>query len=110
MADYIEHLAGLIEVAEQSTVSRTVMTSEGVRTVLFAFDRGEELSEHTAAMPVLIWVLDGAVEVSAAGERHVLSPGGLLSLRTREPHSVLALEPTRMVLAMLDPRLSGDPA
>ena len=104
MAEFIDDLTTLIEVADSSTVSRTVLTNEGVRIVLFSFDTGEELSEHTAAMPVLIWVLDGALSITASGVTHELRPGGVLSMTTREAHSVVALEPTRMALAMLDPR------
>jgi quercetin dioxygenase-like cupin family protein len=102
--EYIEDLSELIAVAPSSTVSRTVMKGEGVRIVLFSFDQNEELSEHTAAMPILVSVLDGAVEFEAEGRTEILRSGGLLSLGARIPHRVLALEPTRMILAMLDPR------
>ena len=104
MAEFIEDLRALIEVTPASTVSTTVLTNEGVRIVLFSFDAGEELSEHTAAMPVLISVLDGALSITASGATMELRAGGVLSMATREPHSVVALEPTRMMLAMLDPR------
>lgn len=102
--EYIDDLGLLITVNENSTVSRTVLKAEGVRLVLFSFDTGEELSEHTAAMPVLLQVLDGSLEVTADSETVTLVPGGVIHLPTRMPHSVLALEPTRMLLTMLDPR------
>lgn len=101
---HLDDLSALITVNEGSTVSRTVLKAEGVRLVLFSFDTGEELSEHTAAMPVLLQVLDGALEVSADGQTVTLKPGGVIHLPTRMPHSVLALEPSRMLLTMLDPR------
>lgn len=104
MAKFISDLATLIDVATSSTVSRTVLVNEGVRIVLFSFDTGEELSEHTAAMPVVITVLDGRLKITASGESMELMNGGVLTLATREPHSVMALEPTRMMLAMLDPK------
>lgn len=102
--NHIDDLAALIAVNEGSTVSRTVLKAEGARLVLFAFDTGEELSEHTAAMPVLLQVLDGALEIRADGQTVTLKPGGVIHLPTRMPHSVLALEPSRMLLTMLDPR------
>jgi len=49
-------------------------------------------------------VLDGALSITASGVTHELRPGAVLSMTTREAHSVVALEPTRMALAMLDPR------
>ena len=62
---FIDDLAALVEVNEDATVSRTVLRAEGARLVLFSFDTGQELSEHTAAMPVLLQVLDGRLEVTA---------------------------------------------
>jgi len=100
----VADIAELVEVATQSTVSRTILREEGVRLVLFAFDVGEELSEHTAAMPVLLQALDGRLEITAAGRSVTLVPGGVIHLGTRTPHSVLALEPGRLLLTMLDKR------
>ena len=47
---HLPDLAALIEVNDDATVSRTVLKAEGARIVLFSFDTGQELSEHTAAM------------------------------------------------------------
>lgn len=96
--------AALVAVQPQSTVSRTVLRAEGVRVVLFSFDAGQELTEHTAAIPVLLQVLDGHVRVTADGRTVDLHPGGLVHLTTRLPHAVLAVEPSRLLLTMLDPR------
>ncbi|MBK5305047.1 MAG: cupin domain-containing protein [Frankiaceae bacterium] len=105
---HLEDLGSMIEVSDEATVSRTVMKAEGVRLVLFSFDTGQELSEHTAAVPVLLQVLDGRLSVSSGGITVVLSPGGIAHLPTRAPHSVLALVPTRLLLTMLD--LTQQPA
>lgn len=101
---YVPDIASLVEVGTESTVSRTVLKADGVRLVLFAFDVGQELSEHTAAVPVLLRVLDGRLTVSAAGRTVELASGGIVHLPARLPHAVIALEPTRMLLTMLDPR------
>lgn len=100
----VEDLASLITVNPESTVSRTVLRAEGARIVLFSFDAGQELTEHTAAMPVLLHVLDGHLQVTAAGRTVELVPGGVIHLGTRCPHAILAKEPTRLVLTMLDAR------
>ncbi|GAB2921910.1 hypothetical protein GCM10027280_06390 [Micromonospora polyrhachis] len=97
-------VASLVEVAPDSTVSRTVLKAEGVRLVLFSFDKGQELTEHTAVVPVLVQVLDGRLRVTAAGREVELRPGGVVHLGTRLPHAILALEPSRMLLTMLDAR------
>lgn len=102
--DDVAAMTDLVAVASQSTVSRTILRAEGVRLVLFAFDEGEELSEHTAAMPVLLQALDGRFEITAAGRTVTLVPGGVVHLGTRTPHAVLAQEPGRLLLTMLDAR------
>jgi quercetin dioxygenase-like cupin family protein len=102
--EHIEALGALIAVAPDATVSRTVLKGEGVRVVLFAFDAGQELSEHTAAVPILLQVLDGRLRVGADGQHVELVPGELVHIGSRVPHEILALEPSRMVLTMLDPR------
>jgi quercetin dioxygenase-like cupin family protein len=100
----VEDLQAHIEIAPQSTVSTTVLKGEGARIVLFSFDAGEELSEHTAAMPVLLQTLSGRLQVTADGRTIELTPGSVAHLATRVPHSVVALAPSRLMLTMLDPR------
>jgi quercetin dioxygenase-like cupin family protein len=97
-------LAGLIEIQTEATVSRTAFRAPGVRVVLFGFDQGQELTEHTAAMPVLLQVLSGRLSITADGRTEELVPGGLMHLAARVPHAVYALEPSTLMLTMLDPR------
>lgn len=104
MAEYLPNLTSHIAIANHSTVSTTALRAEGVRLVLFAFDVGEELSEHTAAVPVLLQALEGELRVEASGQMMDLRPGDLIHLASREPHSVKATLPSIMLLTMLDPR------
>jgi quercetin dioxygenase-like cupin family protein len=97
-------VASLVDVAPDSTVSRTVLKAEGARVVLFSFDAGQELTEHTAAVPVLLQALDGRFAITAAGRTVSLAPGDVIHLGTRTPHAVVAQEPSRLLLTMLDPR------
>lgn len=97
-------LASLIEVQQDATVSRTVLTAEGARLVLFAFDAGQELTEHTAAMPVVLTVLDGHLRITADGRTVDLRPGGIVHFGTRLPHAVEAVTPSKLALLMLDAR------
>lgn len=100
----IPDLAGLIEVQTEATVSRTAFRAPGVRVVLFGFDAGQELTEHTAAMPVLLQVLSGRLSITADGRTEELVPGGFMHLDSRVPHAVYAHEPSKLQLTMLDAR------
>lgn len=101
---YLADLASLVTIQDEATVARTVLEADGARIVLFAFDAGQVLTEHTAAMPVLLTVLDGHLRVTGDGTAVDLTPGGVIHLDTRVPHTVLAVEPSRLVLTMLDNR------
>ena len=101
---YVADLASLIEIQPESTVSRVVMREDGLRVVLFGFDKDQALSEHTAAMPVTIQVLEGNLRVGGEGREVELVPGGVVYLSARLPHTVYAVEPSKMLLSMFDNR------
>jgi quercetin dioxygenase-like cupin family protein len=100
-------LSDLVEITPDATVSRTVLRADGVRLVLFGFDSGQDLSEHTAAVPVLLQTVTGALDVTADGRTVRLVPGAVLHLGPRVPHSVVAVEPSRLLLVLLDRRGTG---
>ncbi|WP_349018776.1 cupin domain-containing protein [Cutibacterium namnetense] len=98
---FIEDLAAQIDYSDGATVSKTVMRAEGVNVVLFSFAAGEKLSEHTAAMPVIVEALEGQLEITAEGRAVTLNPGGMVHFTTRLPHSVRAVEASKMALYMI---------
>ncbi len=100
----IPSLTDLVEIQTEATTSRTVLRADGVRVVAFSFDAGQELTEHTAAMPVLLQVVDGNLSITADGRTERLVPGGLMYLAARVPHAVFANEPSHLILTMLDAR------
>jgi quercetin dioxygenase-like cupin family protein len=94
-------LADELPISTSATTSRSLVDNGRVRVVAFAFDTGEQLTEHTAAMPVVVQLLTGAMRFEVAGEAHHLSPGDCVYLAAKEPHSLEALEPSRMSLVMV---------
>ena len=98
---FVDDVTALVAVQAESTVSRVVLREAGARVVLFAFDAGQELTEHTAAVPVLLQVLSGRLTVSAGGRTVDLRPGGLVHLTAHLPHAVVAHEPTVLQLILL---------
>lgn len=103
----LTNVGNLVKVQPDATVSRTVLQADGVRVVLFSFDAGQVLTEHTAAVPALLQVLDGHLRITADGRTVDLHPGGLIHLAARLPHAVEAVEPSRLQLTMLDPRMQA---
>lgn len=81
--------------------SQTLYDGPDLRLVLFAFAPGEELSEHTAARPAVVHVLDGEGDASVGGEPHALNPGTWFRMPAGMPHSIRAGTPLRMALYLL---------
>ncbi|MBI5365718.1 MAG: cupin domain-containing protein [Planctomycetes bacterium] len=94
-------LAGLVTYADGAVVSRALALAAGGTVTLFAFDRGEELSEHTAPFDALVHVLDGAGEFVVGGTTHRVSTGQVLLMPAGVPHAVKAVERFKMLLTML---------
>ncbi len=92
---------GFIEYQEGSVVSREIMNKESGTVTLFAFDKGEGLSEHSAPFDALVQVVDGAAEISISGEPHRVEEGEIIIMPADEPHAVKALERFKMMLVML---------
>lgn len=84
-----------------SIVSRILLKSAGGSITAFAFDRGQELSEHTTPFDALVAVVEGEVEIRIAGKRHTVSEGRMIRLPANVPHALKALTPFKMMLTML---------
>jgi quercetin dioxygenase-like cupin family protein len=68
---------------------------------LFAFDTGEDLSEHTAPFDALVLTLSGSLTLTIGGRRVVTTPQSLVLMPANVPHAVHAIEASRMLLIML---------
>jgi quercetin dioxygenase-like cupin family protein len=97
----VSGLAEALPVTSSATTSRSLVDNDRVRVVAFTFDTGEQLTEHTAAMPVVVQLITGAMRFEVAGEAHQLGPGDCVYLPANEPHSLEALTPSFMTLVMI---------
>ena len=96
-----ENLAGLVQYADGSIVSRTLVDKPVGTITLFAFDKGQRLSEHSAPYDAVVQVLDGTAEVIIAGKPHTVRPGEMIIMPANIPHSVNAVEKFKMLLTMI---------
>lgn len=95
------HATDLVAYQPGTIVSRTLLKQPGGSATLFAFDAGQELSEHTAPFDALVQVLDGRAEVRVGGVPHGVGAGELLLLPAGVPHALRAPERFRMLLVMV---------
>lgn len=91
---------------EGGILSKPVHQDGHVRMVLFGFDQGQELSEHTAAVPALLHIVSGRAKLTLGQDAVEAGPGELVYMQPNLPHSVYALEPLVMALVLL----KGKPA
>ncbi len=94
-------LADLAAYQDGSVVSRQITKADAGNVTLFAFDAGQELSEHTAPFDALVHILDGEAEVRIAGELHILGAGDAIIMPANVPHGVRAVERFKMLLTMI---------
>ena len=94
-------LADLVEYADEAVVSRTIKKSEKGSLTVFAFDRGEELSTHSAPFDAYVQILDGQVEITIGEEIIQPSAGDTVLMPADIPHALRALTRFKMLLIMI---------
>jgi quercetin dioxygenase-like cupin family protein len=95
------NLIDFIAYQDSSVVSREVLKKETGTVTLFAFDKGQGLSEHTAPFDAMVYVMDGAVEIFISGEPHNLRAGEMIIMPANKPHALKAVEKFKMMLVMI---------
>jgi len=94
-------LARLAQYQEGSVVSRQITKADAGNITLFAFDAGQELSEHTAPYDALVHILDGEAEVRIAGQPFSLREGQAIIMPADQPHALYAPVRFKMLLTMI---------
>ena len=94
-------LVDAIDYQEGSVVSKTIINQKTGNITLFAFDKGQDLSEHTSPFDALVYVIDGVAEITISGQPIRVSAGEMIIMPAHEPHALLALEPFKMLLVMI---------
>lgn len=94
-------LESLVTPTSQGIASRVLARTAAGNITLFAFDAGEELSEHTAPFDALVLTLSGALTLTIGGVHVHTAPQTIVRMPANVPHAVHAAEPSRVLLVML---------
>lgn len=97
----ILELAQMAAYQDGSVVSRQITKAEAGNVTLFAFDTGQELSEHTAPFDALVHVLDGEADIFISGMSFHLKTGQAIILPADKAHAVKAPQRFKMLLTMI---------
>jgi quercetin dioxygenase-like cupin family protein len=97
----VMNLASMIDYSMEAIVSRQITKSEGGNISLFAFDRDQELSEHTTPFDALVQILDGEAEIKISGNKFDLRTGDSIFMPANQPHALRAIKSFKMLLTMI---------
>jgi quercetin dioxygenase-like cupin family protein len=101
LAGRVAGLIGLVEYQTGSIVSRTVIDKPTGTLTLFAFDKGQGLSEHTAPFDAMVYVFDGEAEITISGKPLVVNQGEIVIMPANQPHALKAGRRFKMMLVMI---------
>ena len=90
-----------VEYSAEGIVSKRVLQKEKGNVSLFAFDKDQQLSEHSTPFDALIQVLDGKGRIIIDGKPFDLSTGESIIMPANIPHAVYAIDKFKMLLTMI---------
>jgi quercetin dioxygenase-like cupin family protein len=94
-------MAALVNYQDGAVVSKTVMAKKTGTVTVFAFDKGQGLSTHSAPFDALVQILDGEARITIAGKPLNVGDGEMVIMPANKPHSLKALKPFKMMLVMV---------
>ena len=96
-----QELASLVNYSDGSIVSKTILDTRAGTITLFAFDKEQKLSEHTAPYSAVVQVIEGSAELTIGGKKVAAPAGHIVIMPANVPHGVNAGEKFKMLLTMI---------
>ncbi|MDT8402573.1 MAG: cupin domain-containing protein [Bacteroidales bacterium] len=90
-----------VRYSKGSVVSKIIQKSEKGNLTLFAFDEGQNLSEHTAPYEAMVYIIDGQARVIIDKKEHLLDEGSFIIMPANIPHALEAVTEFKMLLVMI---------
>jgi quercetin dioxygenase-like cupin family protein len=98
------HILDLAKEAEppaDGILSRTIFQDDLVKAVVFGFGQGQELFEHTAAKPALLFFVKGEATVGLGDDMKEAQAGTWVHMPAGLKHSIKAKTPVVMLLVLV---------
>ncbi|MBD3414060.1 MAG: cupin domain-containing protein [Candidatus Aminicenantes bacterium] len=96
-----QSLKNAVEYSQGSVVSKTIIDKKSGTVTLFAFDKEQNLSEHTTPYDALVLVIDGEGEIIIDQKTHRVDTGSMILMPAHKPHAVNASSKFKMLLIMI---------
>ena len=92
----------LIEYQKDSVVSREIIKKDIGTVTIFAFDKGQGLSEHSAPFDAMVQIIDGEAEITINGKPNTVKEGEMIIMPGNIPHALQAENKQfKMILTMI---------
>ncbi len=91
----------LVQYQSGTVVSAQTLKKKNGMITLFAFDKGEGLSEHTSPYDATAYILDGEAKIKIAGRPFLVKKGESLTMPANKPHELKAEKRFKMMLVMI---------
>ncbi len=98
---HVANIAKLVDYQSGSIVSREILKGATGKVMVFAFDQGEGLSEHTSPFNALVQMIEGEAEITISGQPHRVKEGELILMPAQQPHALKAVQRFKMILTMI---------
>lgn len=105
---YIADLAKEVDIPSNGILSRTLFSDEHVKVVVFGFDSGQELSEHTVSMPAIIHIIEGEAQLTLESDTVAAAAGAWVHMAPDVRHGVQAITPVILLLLMMRSGAKGN--
>ena len=94
-------LVDLVDYQDGAVVSKEVIRKDKGTVTLFAFDKGQGLSEHTAPFDALVYIVDGEAQIIISNKSNLVKKGQMIILPASKPHALSAVKRFKMLLIMV---------
>jgi quercetin dioxygenase-like cupin family protein len=94
-------LSDLLEYQTEAVVSREIIKKDVGTVTLFAFDKGQGLSEHTAPFDAMVYIVDGTANIRVEKKSNIVKKGQIIIMPANKPHALKAIKKFKMLLIMI---------
>jgi quercetin dioxygenase-like cupin family protein len=97
----VMNMGGMLSYQQGAVVSRTLIKKDNGTVTIFAFDKGESLSEHKTPFDAMVYIIEGEAEITISGNCNRVKSGEMIIMPANEPHALKASEKFKMLLIMI---------
>jgi quercetin dioxygenase-like cupin family protein len=90
-----------VKYQDGTIVSKQIIKKPNGNITLFAFDKGESLTEHTSPFEAVVYMVEGEMEIKIGGNPYKVKEGEIIVMPSDIPHELVAVEKSKMLLTMI---------